>query len=246
MTIFLYSAEEFSESVNLIKIGDICLIYSDKTINFIIIKESFHDEIRNGVIHVTYQALLPEDKFLAKCDRIIFSFDGNEKRHGDKTALCRISSLFNSSICKRFLSDVINILDYKEDRIDIGCYRLIANAETTPVQIKINIHEQNYEAESAGVKSIVNEEVLQCSNEEKDNKKITEEQKEETIFAPEAYLFFQYLDERGKKYWIENYTKVHRMRELFTGLRKSNRSSFSNALRKFDAENGRISIYSMM
>jgi hypothetical protein len=242
MTIYLYAIEELSKFVDHIKIGDICLVYHKDIINFIVVKECFHKELMNELIQVTYRATMPQDAFEAECKGIIFSFNGNEKRYGNKAVLAKISSIFSNNICHLFISDLIDILDYREDRINIDYYRSITSAKT--ISWQIHIQEQLCKIRSNDSQYVFDDGVPQDfpKDKEDDNRTKGKEQNE-VIFAPESYLFFHYLDERGKKYWIDNYTKVKRLRDLYLGLRKKYRQSFSNALKSFDTDNQGTSIY---
>lgn len=222
-----------------VNIGDVCILeYADKLLVWVKEKEN-ENLLENDSISVLHiNPAIPDFKPQLA---MIFSYDGINKRSGDKVALQILSKKIEDKDIKCLFSNTLNILDYKEDTIDAIAYLKVLSKRRFSFDIKekISIRKNYYEdltkkTEIPKTEAHIEEPIEQ--------KKVRPSIMSHT---PTEYRFYDYLDIQCQDTWNHLHKMDYAIRDIFKRIKTNNKSCFSNALRRYTKDFPELNIYSL-
>lgn len=208
--------------------GDIIVVYYNNKLLWGVI-DSLINENKLRIFETLYVTSFPDFG-----NKIIFSYDAITKRQGCVEVLTYLQEAFKNKIIQSFIGNLLDILSYKEDRIDSEIYIKFFSDNQCYHELDVFYSERKSQVL-----------VKEPSIEEIGYKEI---EKKNIIIKhmPESYLFYDFLDIKCQELWVKYYSnEEYKMRDIFNLIRKSYPQLFSSALKAFNAKNEHGNIYKL-
>lgn len=211
MRLFYIKDRELVKSRFKIELGDVCIWEGSGVANFCLLSSYDNDgESYKLLESVQYKA--PWNS------KLLFSIDCIEGRCGDKDALEKLCGLFSNEKITNLINNFIDIVNYRDDKVDAGRYVEILKM-----------------ADSACLFDANGSKVVQ-----------QEEQVEEKVKESPNLLFFDYIDEQMQKFWLEIQNVCHGDRDIMIRVRNEFPERFSKYQRRFMKDHKSLYEYRMV
>lgn len=241
MNIYLFEKEKLNLLKDIIHIGDFCLLYDMESL-YLWIQDEHHIKDETD-LSVTYAQVCSNLQIVCPPNPLIFSYNGVKKRTGNCKDLKSLINSIDNALLQNVLQNALDVLEYKEDRIDIVPLSLLfeqIQKDLIPFPHSI-IKEENKEfAEFPILKepqpnNPTIKPIEQPASQTPETKK---------IYPPQAYYFYDYLEEKEQNYWQTHYLEDITTRNIYRDIRNINKKEYSKAFNRFLREHPKLSIYS--
>jgi hypothetical protein len=235
MKVFLYNEIELQNNRHDLSIGDICFTTLEGGVSATIIEGTFFMRLKEGLLDANEKVEC--EQLFDTGHGIIFSHDTLSQRFGDIEILEQLSFIF-SPAWKIFIKELIRILSYAEDRINIDSFYQLLSSPTTQIAIALPTTTSTSDID------VTKEEKVEYEKEKEEPISMSSSNNlKPDISVPGSYVFYHYLDGKAQAFWMERYPQMRTIRELYLLIKKKHRNSFSKALKNFDKDHPGASVY---